>query len=150
MSDRAWKGAVLLSSSKEPIEYFLCNEPIDCIRNAKSRYESNWTWKAVEGSTGYVIFSGFRLSRVDENVIQQPMKRKIIWQLIIPWQKSRITVYCRTSCSSWDNLVKTGLQGGPNGWNKAWLLQSNRDRNHAIFVITEISDTRKGLRKMQM
>lgn len=23
-------GAVLLSSSKEPIEYFFCSEPIDC------------------------------------------------------------------------------------------------------------------------
>lgn len=28
----AWIGAVLLNSSKDPIEYFFCREPIDCIK----------------------------------------------------------------------------------------------------------------------
>lgn len=30
-SERAWIGAVLLSNSKDPIEYFFCSEPIDCF-----------------------------------------------------------------------------------------------------------------------
>lgn len=33
--ESACMGAVLLSNSKDPIVYFLCNEPIDCLTNAK-------------------------------------------------------------------------------------------------------------------
>lgn len=33
--ESACMGAVLLSNSKDPIEYFFCNEPIDCLINAK-------------------------------------------------------------------------------------------------------------------
>lgn len=33
--ESACMGAVLLSNSKDPIEYFFCNEPIDCSIKAK-------------------------------------------------------------------------------------------------------------------
>ena len=33
-------GAVLLSNSKDPIEYFFCREPIDC-RNKRVKKESD-------------------------------------------------------------------------------------------------------------
>lgn len=34
--ERACIGAVLLSSSKEPTEYFFCKDPIDCSSQAKN------------------------------------------------------------------------------------------------------------------
>lgn len=38
--ERAWIGAVLLSNSKEPIEYFFCKEPIDCATENTHKTEN--------------------------------------------------------------------------------------------------------------
>lgn len=41
MRERACIGAVLLSSSIEPIEYFACNEPIACTAEGKPDTNQN-------------------------------------------------------------------------------------------------------------